>query len=149
MIDYSQLKFAKPQRRTKEKIQKPRKVAVEQNPLEAMEQETVAQWLDLHKVFYNISISGAFLHPATFNRLKRMGYKRGLPDVIIFDPPPAYNGKFKGVALEMKRRKGGIVSDEQRTWLEKLANLGWLSYVARGADEAIEILETCGYGRKS
>lgn len=139
----------KPTRRPKEpKPLRTRRVAIESNPLECIEQETVSQWLDLHKVFYNISISGAYLHPATFNRLKRMGYKRGLPDVLIFQPPPAYHGKYVGVALELKRRKGGIVSDEQKVWLETLNSHGWLAVVAQGADEAIEMLETCGYGGK-
>lgn len=116
-------------------------------PLECLEQETVSQWLDLHKVFYNISISGAFLHPATFNRLKRMGYKRGLPDILIFDPPSAYSEMGAvGVVIEMKRRKGGIISDEQAIWLEKLTNRKWICFVAKGADEAINFLELCGYG---
>ena len=124
-----------------------RKVVAESNPLECIEQETVSAWLDLHKVFYNISISGAYLHPATFNRLKRMGYKRGLPDILIFERPPAYGNQFVGVAIELKRKKGGIVSDEQKEWLEKLQKQGWFAIVCRGADEAILILEQCGYGR--
>lgn len=138
----------KPTRKPKEKSIRPRKVAMESNPLESMEQETVADWLDLHKVLYCASVAGAYLHPATFNRIKKIGYKRGLPDILIFQAPPAYNDKYVGVALEMKRRKGGIVSDEQRVWLEDLNRNGWLVGVMKGADEAIELLELCGYGSK-
>lgn len=117
-------------------------------PLECIEQETVAQWLDLHNVFYCASVAGAYLHPATFIRMKKIGYKKGAPDLMIYQKPPAYNGQFVGVAIEMKRKKGGVVSDEQREWLEKLRAQGWMAVVCAGADAAIEILEMCGYGKK-
>lgn len=130
---------------TRKRREGKRSVVVESNPLECVEQETVSAWLDAHDVFYNISISGAFLHPATFNRLKRMGYKRGLPDIIVFQRPPAYNDQFCGVAIELKRRKGGVVSDEQKEWITKLQAQGWVAVVCKGADEAISVLEQCGY----
>lgn len=139
----------KPERKQKEKTLNPRvKVALESNPLECVDQETVANWLDLYKVLYSASVAGVYLHPATFNRVKKIGYKRGLPDILIFQKPPAYGDRYVGVAIELKRRKGGIVSDEQKAWLDNLNKNGWLVGVMRGADQAIEFLEICGYDGK-
>ena len=124
-----------------------RKVTVESNPLECIDQETVAAWLDSRKVFYTISISGAYLHPATFNRLKRMGYKKGPSDMMIYDRPNIVeNGMvYVGVCLEMKRKKGSVLSPEQKIWLDAMAERGWLVKVAYGCDDAIKFLQECGY----
>lgn len=134
----------KPERKKRE-FKRP--AALESNPLESISQETVAAWLDAKKVFYSATVAGAFLHPATFTRLKRMGLKRGVSDILIFDPPPAYGNAYKGVCLEMKRRKGSVVSDDQLAWLSEMSKRGWLTVVAKGEDEAISVLETCGYGK--
>jgi hypothetical protein len=131
-------------------------------PLEELEQETVADWLDIHKIMFTATMAGSYLHPATFNRMKRMGLKRGVSDLIIFDPPLAYYDgenitffgdirqigiRFNGVCLEMKRRKGGVLSDEQLTWMKQMETRGWLCHVAYGAEDAIDFLERCGYGK--
>jgi hypothetical protein len=164
---------AVPKPKKKERIKNPFKNSIpkESNPLECIDQETVADWLDAHNVFYTATMAGSFLHPATFNRMKKMGLKKGVADILIFDTPPAYythnilrlsqshpNALFSaselgylycGVCLEMKRKKGGIVSEEQRLWLEKMTKLKWLCFVANGADSAIEFLEQCGYGGRA
>jgi hypothetical protein len=137
----------KPIYKKKEKPVK-RKVVVESLPEESDEQATVADWLDLYKVFYTATMAGSYLHPATFNRMKRMGLKKGVSDLLIFDPPPAYGNQFVGVALEMKRKKGGVLSLEQKEWLEKMSQRRWLVHVSPGADDAIQFLELCGYNSK-
>lgn len=137
----------KPIRVKKEKPVK-RKVVVESLPEESDEQATVADWLDLYKVFYTATMAGSYLHPATFNRMKRMGLKKGVSDLLIIDPPPAYGNQFVGVALEMKRKKGGVLSLEQKEWLEKMSQRRWLIHVSPGADDAIQFLELCGYNSK-
>lgn len=140
---------------TKDELVTPKKIALESIPDESDEQSTVADWLDIHKVFYTATMAGSYLHPATYNRMKRMGLKKGVSDFLIFTKPPAYfmdevkQYKYCGVCLEMKRKKGGIISDDQKQWLYKMALLGWLPFVANGADEAINFLEQCGYGGKS
>ena len=70
-------------------------------------------------------------------RLRAIGTRKGIPDFLIFDPPPP----FRGVAVEMKREKGGRVSEDQRLWIEALSELGWVAFVARGARDAIEKME--------
>jgi hypothetical protein len=70
--------------------------------------------------------------------------KKGIPDILIFDSPPNYPSK-KGAALEMKRLKGGKVSDEQQDWLEYFDANSWVVGVAEGVDQAIKFLQECGY----
>jgi phage tail sheath gpL-like len=87
----------------------------------------------------------------------RLGSQKGFPDLMIFDPPSGmrspvtcqlHAGVPVGVAIEMKRAKGGKVSPEQTDILAKLANRGWITAVCKGADEAIKLLEMCGYGNR-
>ena len=52
--------------------------------------------------------------------------------MLIFAPIQA--------AIELKRKSGGSVSANQSKWLDALGNAGWETYVARGADKAIEWL---------
>lgn len=77
---------------------------------------------------------------------KRLGVKAGVPDLLIFDPPPTCPDNV-GTAIELKRRKGGRVTPEQTDWLNDLKDRGWAVAVCQGATEAIEFLESLGYGR--
>ena len=43
-------------------------------------------------------------------RLKATGYKRGFPDVFVYEP----RGAFHGLAIELKKDKGGRVSHEPK-----------------------------------
>lgn len=124
------------------------KSPVEANPLEETDQLALVQWLRLHNICFHHSPNGGYRHKVTAVRLKAMGASSGFPDIIILDPPPAYCGLYHSVAIELKRKKGGVLSDTQSTWLEKLNKRGWCCKVAHGLDEAIEFLDLCGYGKR-
>jgi hypothetical protein len=120
---------------------------------EADEQALVAQWLDYHGVTYTATANGAMLGGSTrgarfaqWRKLMRSGVKRGVPDLLIFQPPPAREGVV-GVALEMKRGDKAKTSPEQKWWIGRLLDCGWIAEVAYGANDAISILKACGYGR--
>lgn len=115
------------------------------NPPEEAEQVALAQWLDLHKIAWFHPPNGGHRNVVVAAKLKAQGVKRGVPDVMIVDPPPLYPENV-GTAIELKRRKAGRVSENQTEWLEKLRNRGWAVAVCRGATEAIEFLESLGYG---
>lgn len=55
-----------------------------------------------------------------------------MPDICL----PAARGKYHGLYIELKRRKGGKVSAQQREWLEALEEAGYRAIVCRGWDEA-------------
>jgi len=63
------------------------------------------------------------------------GVSAGVPDLFI----PEWN-----VWIEMKRKKGGVISPEQTDWIAYLRNIGYLVLVCKGAEVAKEhILEFC------
>jgi len=72
---------------------------------------------------------------ATQAILKSNGAKSGVPDLFIYLP-------HKMVVIEMKRKKFGKISKNQKYWLKTLGELPYISsYVAYGAEEAIDIIK--------
>jgi hypothetical protein len=113
-------------------------------PKEDDEQAALARWLDLRRVRWCHVPNGGDRDIRVAARLKSHGVKRGVPDVLIFDPPPNIPG-IVGVAVELKRRSGGVVSMEQKDWLGHLENAGWAVKIARGFEDAILYLKGLGY----
>lgn len=52
---------------------------------------------------------------------------------------------MKGAALELKKLKGGKVSDEQNEWLTYFENNSWVTRVAEGLSQALDFLRNWGY----
>lgn len=112
---------------------------------EAQEQRDLVRYLDLLGVLYTHPPNGGNRSAVAGARLKGEGTKAGVPDILIFDRPPAAPGA-RGVAIEMKRRRGGVVTKAQQRWLDELRERGWLARVCRGFDDARHYLETtCGW----
>lgn len=65
---------------------------------------------------------------------KQKGVRAGVPDFIIV---------IKGfvIFLEMKRTKGGIVSPDQKQWLEAVDNKITVSTVSKGYEAAKEFID--------
>ena len=116
-------------------------------PTEEQEQVALAQWLDLHKINWFHVPNGGDRNLLVAKKLKAQGVKKGVPDIIIVDKPPA-NPCFSGVAIELKRRDGGKLGKDQKEWLATFARNDWYAEVCHGAGEAIELLENLGYGRR-
>lgn len=70
-------------------------------------------------------------------KYKRLGAKAGVPDVVIDYPVLPYHG----LRIEFKRREGGVVSEAQQDWLDKLNRLGYLACIAKGWEEGAAIVE--------
>lgn len=120
-------------------------------PTEDQEQGALVKWLRAQRVAFTAIPNGAYLFGGRVDRarqwakLQRTGCQKGFPDLLIFTPPPNSPG-CPGVAVEMKRTKGGRVSDEQRAWLDALEGYGWKAIVAKGCDSAVKQLRELGYG---
>ena len=71
------------------------------------------------------------------NALKAEGFLPGVADLIIFEP----RGGFSCMMLEMKRRRGGVVSDNQFDFLAQAEARGAFTAVCHGADEAIALID--------
>lgn len=117
-------------------------------PTEDWEQTMLARYLDI--LFRGGSVrwahvpNGGNRDRVTGAKLKGHGVKKGVPDVLIFGPPPLYPSS-PGAAIELKRREGGTTSPEQREWLEHLENHGWCCAVCKGWEEAREFLAGLGW----
>lgn len=68
----------------------------------------------------------------TKNRL--LGVNKGVPDYFILFPTHA-------ITVEMKRTKGGVLSPEQKEWIENLNKVNIRSFVAKGFVEAKVIID--------
>lgn len=113
-------------------------------PSEEDEQVELATWLDVRGHVWCHVPNGELRHPRTAARLKAMGVKAGVPDILVFTVPPAYP-KARGVALELKRRNVRRPTPAQAAWLAELGTLGWCVRVCSGAAEAISFLLELGY----
>ena len=104
---------------------------------ESQEQQAVVEWA-LWKGLPLLAIpNGGKRSAATAARLKAEGVRPGVPDLLL---PMARRG-FHGLFIEMKRTKGGRVSDAQREWLHLLDAEGYRAIVCYGAGEAIREIE--------
>lgn len=72
--------------------------------------------------------NGGWRFPKTAARLKAAGVKAGVPDLFL----PVARRNFHGLFIEMKRLKGGVVSDAQLDWITDLEAQGYAVYVCRG-----------------
>jgi len=106
---------------------------------ESNQQEIVIKYLRLAypDALYCASAGGMRTSYLQAVKMKRTGYVKGFPDLFIYEP----RGAFYGLAIEMKKEKGGVASPEQKRWLEQLRNRGYASYICKGKDEAIKIID--------
>ena len=108
-------------------------------PLEEIEQEHVFLWASMEEraypelaMLYAIP-NGGKRAIKTAIALKAQGVKSGVPDMCL----PVSRGGYHGLYIELKRQKGGVVSETQKSWITALAKQGYKAVVCRGADEAI------------
>ena len=73
------------------------------------------------------------------DRLKKMGLTPGVNDLVILLPP---NARYAG--LELKDRKNGCHTEEQKGFGDAVIAAGGLYAVAWDIDEALEILTEWG-----
>jgi hypothetical protein len=113
---------------------------------ELSEQIQVVRKLKAVGILFCAVPNGGFRHRGEAVRLRQSGVQAGVPDLLVFDPPPGMEGKV-GTALEMKREgmTKSSVSVRQKEWLDNLEERGWVSLVAFGWRDAIKKLTKLGY----
>lgn len=115
-------------------------------PLERHEQANFVVWLERQTGLRFTAIPNSTW--TSSHAQKRLNYVTGLrpgfPDmVVIITPQASKDGSGYVLAIEMKRTKGGVVSIDQKSWIETLNNLDTLqvqAYIAKGAEEAKTIV---------
>jgi len=75
--------------------------------------------------------NGGYRSIAAASRLKAEGVSAGVPDLFV----PAWS-----VWIEMKRAKGGALSEKQKDWRNYLISIGQTVIVAHGKEKAISAI---------
>lgn len=128
------------------------------NPTEDQEQEVFVQWLRLkgypHFRVPNETYTRSWSQKA---KNKKLGVSSGVPDLAIVVPSkwhktademvqfaPRHMATFNSrlVFIEMKRKKGGVTSENQKKWIKALNEAGVQTVVCKGCDEAIEFIKS-------
>lgn len=109
-------------------------------PKEAQEQKWLLEWVALNTaahpelaLFYHIPNEGKRSY-SSGRELVMQGMKRGVPDNCL----PVPKGEYGALYIELKRRHGGNVSDEQRGWIDALNRAGNRAVICYGWEAAAE-----------
>lgn len=112
-------------------------------PTEDVEQTRLFQWASMHagkwpelQLMHHIP-NGGKRGKAEAARMKGQGVKAGVPDIFL----PAPKGGCHGLYIELKRAKGGRVSEEQAQWMHLLMHQGYMVAVCHGWEQARDVIE--------
>jgi len=70
-------------------------------------------------------------------RLRAEGVLAGVPDLVFAEP----RGRYHGLYVEMKRRKGGSVSEDQRKIHRRLRRKGYKVMIGYGVNDVWDEVE--------
>lgn len=107
-------------------------------PTEAIEQQLLFSWADMAggkhpelRLMYHVP-NGGSRNMIEAHNLRKQGVRRGVPDICL----PVPRGGYGSLYIEMKRTKGGRLSEEQREYITALNRFGCKAVVCRGFEEA-------------
>ena len=115
-------------------VKKETKSAAPAVPTEHQEQVKLVTWLAKENILHFAIPNGGSRHKLEAVKFKREGVKAGVPDIFI----PYARKCWSGLFIEMKRQRGGRLSEAQRFWFEKLSRNGYCVRMCVGGDDAIE-----------
>lgn len=111
-------------------------------PSEGVEQATLFSWAKMQehrwpelRLLFHIP-NGGSRGKVEAARFKAEGVKPGVPDLFL----PVARGRYHGLFIEMKRRKGGRASEEQKAWITELRKQGYVAEICRGWQEAADLI---------
>ncbi len=125
------------------------------NPTEDQEQEAFVQWLD-DNGYPRFRVPNETFTKSHKQRIKnkKLGVSSGVPDLAVVVPTKAIAERYavsrdyealygnRLVFIEMKRKKGGVTSKNQKKWIKTLNEAGIQTVVCKGCDAAIEFIES-------
>ena len=119
-----------------------REAGLSWQPTEEQEQAAVFYWIMIMRnqypeldMMFHIPNGGIRSKPEAV-RFKKIGVKAGVPDLFL----PVARGGWHGLFIEMKRQKGGRLSEEQAEWLKALEAEHYCAVVCAGAEEACDTI---------
>lgn len=69
-------------------------------------------------------------------KIQALGYKKGVPDILVFVP----RGRYHGLCIEVKSAKGRITREQNR-WHDNLERNGYFVMIPRSIEQAKELIE--------
>lgn len=105
----------------------------EQIRLFRMVDELIPRYPELRLLFH--VPNGGSRSKATAGRMKAMGVKAGVPDLLL----PVARGQYIGIWCELKVGRNKPTA-EQRWWITELRRQGYKVAVSYGAEEAVGVL---------
>lgn len=113
-----------------------------QVPTESEEQIAIFEWAAYKaraipelELLHHIP-NGGQRNARTAARLKAEGVKPGIPDIFL----PVARGMWHGLYIELKRQRGGKLSDVQSEWIDRLRAEGYYAVRCNGAEEARKVI---------
>lgn len=109
-------------------------------PSEDSECKTFWEWAQLHSIckdYLSHIPNGGARNKIVGAKLKKQGVRPGFPDYFLSFPCSGYPGLF----IEMKRRKGGVLSKVQQEMISNLREAGYKVVVAKGWEAAAEAVQ--------
>lgn len=104
------------------------------------EQKALIKWFDLqYKALAGrlAAVPNASKCPVWVGaKMNAEGRRKGFPDLLLLTP----RAQYLGLIIEMKKAGGGVVSKEQKNWLEWLNHQGFMAVVCNGFDEARAVI---------
>lgn len=99
-------------------------------------QKAICKYLDLNNILYCGSMGGQYqIYISQRIKAKKTGYKKGFPDLFIYEP----RGKYNGLAIELKTGNNKA-SKEQKWWCKELNKRGYVAEICIGIDESLNII---------
>lgn len=112
-------------------------------PTESVEQQSLFRWAFYERsrfpelaLLYHVP-NGGHRSKAEAGRFRAEGVKAGVPDLCL----PVARGDYHGLYIELKRQKGGRISENQKRWLAALQEQGYFVAVCFGWEEAANVIE--------
>lgn len=98
----------------------------------------IIQWLDMQypNCLYCSTLGGMRLTIGQAVKIKRMGYRKGIPDLILYEP----RGQYKALFLELKSKKGKM-SEYQKKWQTELNERGYKSVCCNDFYECVKLIK--------
>ncbi len=82
------------------------------------------------------SVAGTFVNLGMVMKMAKLGYRKGTPDLLVFEP----RGGYFGLLLEVKAKDGSL-SPEQVEFLNRAALRGYKTAVCWSREEGIAVLD--------
>lgn len=104
-------------------------------PTETLEQIRFVNWLEQQGHTFTCVPNSTYTKSWNQKRLNTaMGLRAGFPDLIVI----AAN---TFLCIEMKRKKGGVITEKQKDWHKALTSAGIPVKVCYGAEDAIQFVK--------